>query len=1420
MPPERVLDFGGLDAIAAQLDLEIPAPEEFDDAGFEPAPRVAGPIQALAAPEGIGHVALGGEIRGVQVAAAESVAADIDLSAHADRHELERLVQDVHARVGDGAADLSGLRPVSHAADRGPDGRLRWTVAIPELDAALDERRRQILGQALSARPRAEPRRRMPVALDQQTPRRGRGLHHGDPVTLDQARQVHAAGRRRAIDDDHARAGHEREKHFERRDVERPRGHRGHDVGRGHAWRAPHAGQDIGERAVGNGDAFRRSGGARRVDRVGELRRRDRRERNGAVVARRVRHGDRRRAFEARKVWPGLAIHEHQPGAAVVQDVSEAPRRVRRVHRQIHGPGLQNAEQADDHVFRPLHQERHDLAARDAVALDERPRHGVGAPIELLIRERASAAGDRRSIRDARDLRGEERDDAPRRRAGVSRRTELLEQTPPLGAVEYRQRPEARIGTNEGGTEQRAEASGQSRGGGPIEERRRVVQVEAQATARGAEVEREVVLADPLPEVERLDPRLLERQRHVVDVLERDHHVEERRAAQIAVERELVHQPVEGIDLMLDGADHQRPDVLQVAVERHVGPRLAAQRQRVDEETNLIVERRMDAPRHRAPHRDVVLPGHPHEQHVDRRQQAGKDARAARRGETRERGPRVPPEVDRDAIAREALRGGTRAVERQLQRERRRLELPAPELARRRDPRAREQRLLPRRVVLVLTRERRAALGHPASRIRISPRELGHHERDRPAVADHVVHDDDEAVEIGGQPAQHHAQRGRLVQGEAPVHPSLRLALEAASRIRVARPVVVVDHEGARRQHLLARLAVHLDEPRAQHLVPRDQAREGPGEGAPIERAAHQEGGRHVVGRRTVPGQLLDDPQAALRVRQLVGGLLGHGGERQPPDRIARGHQIGELRDRGPSEDVGEPEVDRVLLMSERDDAGGLEALAAQREEVVVHADAIEPQDLLPDGDERRFEVVARRPRLGGASQAARLGNGQAPAIDLAVGRQRERLDAHEHGRHHVLGELPREMRPQIRDADRRRIGDEVGDQLARLPRVAGDDERVADLRVRAERALDLRELDAEAAHLDLAVAAAQVHDVAVGAPQREITGAIEPPAGRSAERIGHEALGGQAGLSDVAARQAAAADEQFARHADADRLEPAVEDVERLAAEPRADRHAPRVLGAIRPRVEREERRRHRRLGGTVGVDERDAGREVLAPELHALGGERFPADEHRPHRAERAGVPALHPRADRFVPVGRRQLDDRDPMTLEDVSQLVGRPQIGAAHDERRTRGQRGENLLERLIERDVVVLKQSIPGHEALDVAEPPGVKGQRAVIDHHALGLSRGARRVDHVRQVAGVDARVRRGGGRRGAGERRQVDDVIPIRRQTVADARRRSRPRARRSPPACGGSGPQAGSDRSAERRRRPSGCRGAPRSSARCAAR
>jgi len=101
---------------------------------------------------------------------------------------------------------------------------------------------------------------------------------------------------------------------------------------------------------------------------------------------------------------------------------------------------------------------------------------------------------------------------------------------------------------------------------------------------------------------------------------------------------------------------------------------------------------------------------------------------------------------------------------------------------------------------------------------------------------------------------------------------------------------------------------------------------------------------------------------------------------------------------------------------------------------------------------------------------------------------------------------------------------------------VARDDDRFAHAWAGGDVGLDLAEFDTEAADLDLAVDPAEVLEVAVGAPTREVTGAIHASGG--IEGVHDELLRREIRTIEIDARDAGAGDAQLAR--DADRAQPA----------------------------------------------------------------------------------------------------------------------------------------------------------------------------------------------------------------------------------------------------------------------------------------
>ncbi len=293
--------------------------------------------------------------------------------------------------------------------------------------------------------------------------------------------------------------------------------------------------------------------------------------------------------------------------------------------------------------------------------------------------------------------------------------------------------------------------------------------------------------------------------------------------------------------------------------------------------------------------------------------------------------------------------------------------------------------------------------------------------------------------------------------------------------------------------------------------------------------------------------------------------------------------------DRRAVEQLVDREVDPEALTEPAQHLKRDDAVAAEAEEIVRDADG---SALLPEhlGPELRHCALELRARRSIRTDPARLRSGQRGPVHLAIGRQRHFIEEDIRGRQHVLWKQLLQILRQRLFRAAELAGDHVGDHsgpgLVFRARGAGDDDGPVDVPVALDRLLDLPELDAESAYLDLVVIASQVLQLAAGEPTHQISGAIEPQAtvrprpigflfGR--KRVGEKTLGRQVRLPEIAPRQADAADEQFADLPDLDRPHVGIENMDLVVGVERADiRHA-----ALWQRVNDSGAGPDRRLGG-----------------------------------------------------------------------------------------------------------------------------------------------------------------------------------------------------------------------------------------------
>ncbi|CAJ3332311.1 Uncharacterised protein [Burkholderia pseudomallei] len=253
-------------------------------------------------------------------------------------------------------------------------------------------------------------------------------------------------------------------------------------------------------------------------------------------------------------------------------------------------------------------------------------------------------------------------------------------------------------------------------------------------------------------------------------------------------------------------------------------------------------------------------------------------------------------------------------------------------------------------------------------------------------------------------------------------------------------------------------------------------------------------------------------------------------------------------------------------------------------------------QQLPPDLGQCFFFCALRR-FVFGASVCVVRRRGQCAPVQLAVRRQRPRVQPHIRRRHHVARQVLRGLRSQCRDIgiarvvrDEAFLGRRRGLGRGRIWRCV-----IAHLRCRITRKhdhfahprhlrqlrLDLSQLDPESAYLHLEVVSPQILQTPVRAPTRQIPRLIQPPTRH--ERIVDEPLPRQLRPVQIPACDTRPAHIQLSRHAHRHRLATIIQHVQLQIRNPHADRTRTQTHGVFRS--QRTIRHVHRRLGDSIHV-------------------------------------------------------------------------------------------------------------------------------------------------------------------------------------------------------------------------------------------
>ncbi len=369
---QRGLHLAEFDAVAAYLDLAVGPSDKDQFAVAGPAHDVAGAVHPPPAfgrgdphdgRERAGHEPLRGQRRPSLVAARQALPRHVQFPGHAGRHRLEERVQDVQPGVGDGTAYGGRLAAGQRGGGRLHDGGFGDAVLLVELPSR-GPAPAQLLGQRLAA---GHDDAQVGQVVRRQVQQEGRGAAElGDPVGAQQAGQVGAQGRRARRGQDEASARAQYGPGVGDRHVEGGGGELEDAAVRADAEPGHPVGDEVAQTAVGDRDAFRYAGGPRGVDEVRRVVRSQRRTAlrlgheaafaacQGPGHGRVVQVGHVGGAVAGHRV-PGVGGAQHHGGVRVPQQEGPARGRVVRVdgyedaarheHGQCGGQGLRRAPQ-------------------------------------------------------------------------------------------------------------------------------------------------------------------------------------------------------------------------------------------------------------------------------------------------------------------------------------------------------------------------------------------------------------------------------------------------------------------------------------------------------------------------------------------------------------------------------------------------------------------------------------------------------------------------------------------------------------------------------------------------------------------------------------------------------------------------------------------------------------------------------------------------------------------------------------------------------------------------------------------------------------------------------------------------------------------------------------------------------------------
>ncbi|VBA38872.1 hypothetical protein LAUMK136_02683 [Mycobacterium attenuatum] len=347
---------------------------------------------------------------------------------------------------------------------------------------------------------------------------------------------------------------------------------------------------------------------------------------------------------------------------------------------------------------------------------------------------------------------------------------------------------------------------------------------------------------------------------------------------------------------------------------------------------------------------------------------------------------------------------------------------------------------LPHRVIGVLHRQFGPTGGTARTSAHVRHTHIGGQHADRPAVSGDVVHHNHQYMFLVADSEKPCFQRdfGLQVKG---VVSRVHNGLGQPGR----RPARCIDQLPAEiglscKENQLPRYPVDCRKHRAQAFVAAHHVGHGRMERGDIKVPGQPQRHRPVVDRRGTL-QLVDEPQPALRERQRNHRRPLNSRQRPQPTPITADTR-GQLGDGRRVEQRTHLEIGVQGCIDRGNRAHRRQRVATQVEKRLVDANPFRryPENLDEDVDEHLLDRAVTIAVLVFRSR-------QRPAVDFAVGRQRQRPQHHHRSRHHVRRQPLRQLRacPGRVQRARERFGDITDQALVTGVLLTGDDHRLLD---------------------------------------------------------------------------------------------------------------------------------------------------------------------------------------------------------------------------------------------------------------------------------------------------------------------------------------------------------------------------------------